>query len=91
MISLIVAICLSASANATEPDKVKHFVGSALISSAAYATYVSAEVRHPRTAAFLTALAVGLAKECADPKFDMHDIGADALGASLPLILTFDF
>jgi putative lipoprotein len=78
----------------TGPDKAKHFTASFLISTVAYNFYLrntSWNERSVRTAAFISTLAVGAAKECMDDEFSWKDMGANAAGAGLGIAVAIEF
>ena len=89
MIKLLLIFTLHA--NAIEFDKSQHLVASTIISSATYTACIEAKCKAPRMTAFLFTMITGLTKELSDERVDSKDLIFDAIGAALPLTLTWEF
>ena len=89
---LITILCTNAHAD-IEPDKEKHLVVSATISSLLYLGFRKGGV--DKTDAYMgavgTTLAIGFIKELSDPIFDKEDLKCDAVGAFVAPLLFISF
>lgn len=72
-----------------QTDKQKHATASAILVTVAYSVARQARLkkREALAAAFFTTLAIGLAKEIVDDRFDGDDLIADAVGAGAGVLL----
>jgi len=95
MKALIVALILLISplAQSFERDKALHLGYSTVISAGTYSLFRLAD--HSKGESLIVAvtytMAIGIAKEFSDPKFDGRDLAYDALGALLGPILVINF
>lgn len=95
LICVFIIVCLLPLQSIAEirPDHEKHIGATALVSTGVYALAKSGG--HTKVESFLLgfgfALGLGLIKETMDDSFDMGDMGANTLGASVPILFTFEF
>lgn len=97
MKKLLAALLLYCStALGVEPDKIQHAAGSAAIVVVTSPFFANSD--HPVLYPFLTAMAIGVAKEIYDTKkknptgFNMQDLAADAVGAGVAcFVITIPF
>ena len=78
----------------TGTDKVKHFAVSFALSTLAYNFYLKNtewSENSSKAAAFVSTMAVGVAKEFIDDEFSWKDLGADAAGAGLGVAVSIEF
>lgn len=78
----------------TGTDKAKHVAVSCGISIFAYNYYkknTDFSDSKAKTTAFLTALAIGAVKEFIDDEFSWKDMGANALGAGVGVVMSIEF
>jgi len=90
LIAVFAAMLAFGQAHGAEPDKVKHFLGSAVVTGVVYA------FTGDMVTAVATGLAVGVAKELYDSRdsgtgFSGADLVADGLGVAAGAAVAFSF
>lgn len=99
LFSLLLIISFSSASFAEDldlhdQDKQKHVAACFVITTGSYLVYHQGfKLSKTRSLIYAaaTSMAIGLAKELTDPKFSGADLGADAIGTGVGIILPITF